>query len=265
MPSGDSFYLVLHPCLPFRRKLQRFPLQAKAREVLLRTAPDEFPLGERPVTYCLGLRQEEGYVYALPDEINDSLRERGLQPDIVLVGATDELNEADCLATLAAYERFGASLAFGGRRCPLSRHWLIDVPLALGAAIALSLIIWLAAGTDPLAELLGREQDRLRQETATVAVQYAAAESMLTSRSQLARLYEGQDARLPVELVKLWSDMPAGHAIRRIEYKDGRLTIAGSGIEVGKWLDSAGFTPAQVTTETIGKLNRFKAERDLGR
>lgn len=264
-PAGEPFYLVLHPSLPFRRKLQRFPAQAKARAVLLRTAPDEFPLAEGSVSYCLGLRQGEGYVYALPGEFNEPLHPHARQADYVLVGCADTLDEADCLATLAAYERLGSSLAFGGRRPPVPRHWRLDVPLAIGAAGALSLIVWLAAGADPLAEILASEQERLRRETATLAGQYTAAESMLATRNQLARLSESPGARLPGELVKLWRDVPAGHAIRRIEYKEGHLTVTGSGIEVAKWLESAGFAPEQITTETAGKLNRFRAEADLRR
>ena len=265
LPAGEPCYLVLHPGLPFRRKLQRFPAQAKAREVLLRTAPDEFPLTEGAVSYCLGLRQGEGYVYALPGEIDQQLRERGLQPDIVLVGNADSLDEATCLATLKIYENYGATLAFGGRRRPLSRRWLLDLPLAASAALALALMAWLTLGPDPFAELLSQEQKRLQQETASVAGQYAAAESMLAARDQLARLREDPDARLPAELAKLWHDMPSGHAIRRIEYKEGRLTVSGSGAEAGKWLEASGFAPEQIATETTGKLSRFRAERELRR
>jgi hypothetical protein len=265
LPAGEPCYLVLHPGLPFRRKLQRFPAQAKAREVLLRTAPDEFPLTEGAVSYCLGLRQGEGYVYALPGEIDQQLRERGLQPDIVLVGNADSLDEATCLATLEIYETYGSTLAFGGRRRPLPRRWLLDIPLATSAACALALAIWLALGADPFADFLAREQERLRLETATVAGRYAAAESMLIARDQLARLRESPGARLPGELAKLWRDVPPGHAIRRIEYKDGHLTVTGSGVEVGKWLEASGFAPEQIKTETIGKLNRFRAEGELGR
>jgi hypothetical protein len=265
MPAGEPFYLVLHPSLPFRRKLQCFPANAKARKVLLRTAPDEFPLAEGTVSFCLGLREDEGYVYALPSEINEQLQRLGRQPDFVLVGCSDTLDEADCLATLAAYERFGSSLAFGDRLPPVHRHWLLDVPLAASAAVALALTVWLTSGADPLAEILGGEEERLRRETATVAGQYAAAESMLTTRNQLSRLYESPGAHLPAKLARLWRDVPAGQAIRRIEYKEGHLTVTGSGIEVGKWLESAGFAPERITTETVGKLNRFRAEGDVGR
>jgi hypothetical protein len=263
LPAGEACYLVLHPALPFRRKLQRFPVQAKAREVLLRTAPDEFPLAQGAVSYCLGLREGEGYVYALPGEINDRLLEAGLRPDIVLVGGSQGLDAADCLATLGAYEQFGPTLSFGSRRRPLPRHWLLDLPLAVGAALALGLMVWLAAGADPFAEVLGKEQARLRRETAGVAEQYAAAENMLAARSHLARLRETPGAKLPLELDNLWQGIPPGQAIRRIEYKEGHLTLIGSGVEVGKWLESAGFAPDKITTETVGKLHRFRAEKVL--
>jgi len=265
LPAGEPCYLVLDQGLPFRRKLQRFPAQARAREVLLRAAPDEFPLAEGPVSYCLGLRQGDGYVYALPGEINEQLHERGLQPDIVLVGSADTLDETHCLATLETYERLGSSLAFGGRRRPLSRRWLLDVPLAAGVAIALALTIWLATGADPLAEFLNSKLERMRMETATAAGQYAAAESMLATRNQLDGLRESPGAGLPAELTTLWREVPPGHAIRRIEFKDGKLMVSGSGVEVGKWLEASGFAPDQITTETIGKLSRFRAERKLGR
>jgi hypothetical protein len=265
LPVGEPCYVVLHPDLPFRRKLQRFPAQAKAREVLLRAAPDEFPLADDAVSYCMGLRQGEAYVYAMPGKLMEQLHESGLQPDIVLVGAADSLDEADCLAALEAYERFGSSLAFGGRRRPLPRRWLLDASLAGGAAIALALTIWLALGADPFAEFLNGRLDRLRTETAMVAGQYAAAESMLATRNQLARLRENPGGRLPNELANLWREVPAGHAIRRIDYKEGLLAVSGSGTEVGHWLQSSGFPAEQIKTETIGKLSRFRAERDLGR
>ena len=41
--------------------------------------------------------------------------------------------------------------------------------------------------------------------------------------------------------------------------------VSGSGTEVGHWLGSSGFSPEQIKTETIGKLSRFRAERDLGK
>ncbi len=265
MPVDEPVYLVLHPSLPFRRKLQCFPAHARAREILLRTAPDEFPFAGGSVSYCLGLRQNEGYVYALPSAMNERLQQLGRQPGFVLVGISDTLDEAGCLATLAAYEQFGSSLAFGGRVPLVHRHWLLDVPLAASASVALALTVWLAAGGDPLAEVLGSEERRLRTQTATVAAQYGAAESMLATRKQLAQLYESPGARLPAELATLWRDVPAGHAIRRIEYKEGHLTVTGSGIDVAEWLQSAGFGPEQITTETVGKLNRFRAEADLRR
>jgi hypothetical protein len=267
LPVGESCYVVLHPGLPFRRKLQRFPAQARAREVLLRTAPDEFPLGDDAVSYCLGLRQGEGYVYAMPGKLTEQLHEYGLQPDIMLVGGADSLDEAGCLAALEAYERLGSSLAFGARRRPLPRRWLLDVPLATAAAVALALTIWLATGADPLAEFLDSKLERVRLETASVAGQYAATESMLATRNQLARLRESPEARLPAELAMLWREVPAGHAIRRIEYKAGSLMVSGSGsgAEVGQWLGASGFASEQIKTETIGKLSRFRAERDLGR
>ena len=265
LPVGEPCYVVLHPELPFRRKLQRFPAQARAREVLLGAAPDEFPLADDTVAYCMGLRQGEGYVYALPGKIMEQLHESGRQPDIVLVGDADSLDEADCLAALDAYERFGPSLAFGGRRRPLPRRWLLDAPLAGGAAIALALTIWLASGVDPFADLLDSTLERMRNENATVAAQYAAVENMLATRTQLARLRENPGGRLPNELAKLWREVPAGHAIRRIEYKEGLLVVSGSGTEVGHWLESSGFPPEQIKTETIGKLSRFRAERDLGK
>lgn len=265
LPAGEPCYLVLHPGLPFRRKLQRFPTQSKAREVLLRAAPDEFPLTDGVVTYCLGLRQNEGYVYALPGAFDDQLRERGLLPDIVLVGNSDALDEAVCLSSLEAYETYGATLAFGSRRRPLSRRWLLDLPLAASAALALALVTWLTLGADPFAELLQGEHQRLQKETAVVAGQYAATESMLAARSQLARLREDPDAQLAAELAKLWDNVPPGHAIRRIEFKEGRLTVTGSGANANQWLESSGFSPAQITTETTGKLSRFRAEKTLGR
>lgn len=265
LPAGERCYVVLHPGLPFRRKLQRFPAQARAREVLLRAAPDEFPLLDEGVSYCLGLRQGEGYVYALPGKMREQLQACGLQPDIVLVGETGALAAADCLGTLETYERFGASLAFGGRRRPLSRRWLLDGPLAAGAAIALALAIWLATGADPFGALLHGTLERMRSDNATLAGQYAAAENMLATRRQLARLHENPGARLPEALAKLWRALPEGNAIRRIEYQEGHLTVSGSGAALGDSLESSGFAPQEIKTETLGKSSRFRAERDLGR
>jgi hypothetical protein len=263
LPAGEACYVVLHPDLPFRRKLQRFPTQSRARDVLLRTAPDEFPLADSAVSYCLGLRQGEGYVYAMPATIAAHLRERGLEPDIVLVACAGSLDEPGCIATLEAYERLGPSLAFGGRRRPLPRRWLLDVPLAGGAAIALAMTIWLATGADPFAEVLDSTLERMRAENSVVAGNYAAAENMLATVDQIALLRENPNGRLPGELARLLSDVPPGHAIRRIEYKDGRLMVSGSGTEPGPWLASAGFAPDEIKAETIGKLSRFHAERKL--
>lgn len=265
LPPGTPCYLVLHPGLPFRRKLQRFPAQPKARQVLLRAAPDEFPLPSEAVSFCLGLRQEEGYVYALPVEIDRQLREQVPGTEIVLVGGTDKLDESACMAALEAYEQYGSALAFGGRRKPIARHWLLNLPLAIGAMLGIGLSIWLAAGADPFADILNQEQKRLQRETAVVAGQYAATESMLAAREQLARLHEGPDAHLPEKLAQLWQGVPAGHSIRRIEYKEGHLSISGNGLDVGPWLESAGFPTTQITTEATGKLLRFRAETDLAR
>lgn len=197
MPVDEPVYLVLHPSLPFRRKLPCFPAHARAREILLRTAPDEFPSLVALSLIAWGCVRTKGYVYALPSAMNERVQRLARQPGFVLVGISDTLDEAGCLATLTAYEQFGSSLAFGGRVPLVHRHWLLDVPLAASASVALALTVWLAAGGDPLAEVLGSEERSLRTQTATVAAQYGAAESMLATRKQLAQLYESPGARLP--------------------------------------------------------------------
>lgn len=263
-PPGTPYYLVLHPDLPFRRRLQGLPPQAKARAVLLRTAADEFPLEEGTASYCLGLRGQDAYVYALPNSTRGLITDRGVMPDITLVAQTDALDESSCLATLAAFRKFGLTLAFSARRVPpLSRRWLVlNLPLVLGVITAVFLIIWQGGGNDPLSQLLDRHRAELRNGTAMLATRHSATEHMLESNRQLAKLHDDPDAILAGELKKLWQTLPTGNAIRSIEYKQHLLTVTGSGPHTEELLE-AGFLAEQISSETIGNTTRFKAERNL--
>ena len=261
---GTPHYLVLHPSLPFRRKLQGLPPQAKARAVLLHTAADEFPLEEGTASYCLGLRGQEAYVYALPHTTMDLIAGHGFIPDIILVGQSEALDESDCLAALEAYGKFGPALALNARRRPLSRPWLLlNLPLSLGAIAAISMIAWQVVGNDPLSQLLVRQRVDLRKQTATLTTQYSATERMLNSNRLLASIHEDPDADLSRELARLWQTLPAGNAIRSIEYKQHHLIVTGSGPDADRLLE-AGFLEKQISSETIGSITRFKAERYLG-
>lgn len=263
IPSGERCWVVLDPNLPFRRKLQTFPQQSRAREILLRTAPDEFPLARESVLYSLGLRDGEGYLYAIDISLLDTLRERGIVPDITLVGDQPLLDEQTCLRAVACYEKLGAPLAFGHRRRPLPQRWLINMALASAAGLLLTVAALLATGHHPLASLLDDKLVQARAETAELSSQYLAANRMLDTHQELTAFGATPEARLPQMLEQLWGTMPDAHSIRRIEYKDGQLTLLGSGADAARWLESAGFAPEKIKIEMAGKLSRFKAEITL--
>ncbi|HEY6897935.1 MAG TPA: hypothetical protein VI279_11785 [Rhodocyclaceae bacterium] len=261
-PAKQPCYLVLDGDLPFRRKLQRFPADRRARQALLRTAPDEFPLPQAEVDYALGVRQGDGYLYALPRTERTRWQQAGLNPAVVLV-ASEPLGEDACLAALESFERLGAVVAFGSAPRFVQRNVLRNGVLGFGALLGLALCVWLVAAPRLFDDIMEWQLRSLRREAGDLPRLYQAAEDMAATEKALASLRASPEAKAPHVLAKLMATIPPGVAIRRIEIAGGVLRVAGSGTEVQPWLLDAGFPASGINIEQIGSFSRFRAELTL--
>ena len=253
---------VIDRALPFRRKLQQMPASGKSRLAMLRTAPDEFPLNRDTLLYALGTSGSEGYLYALPRQALDTLKQRGLNPVIALV-AGEGAGAEGSLDAFENYLRHGVSadLLRSGRI--LSRRGLLQIQL--GALLALTLFAggWLTARPDTFAGVIERRVVVLREQGSALPTLYRTTEKMAYAQGEAARIHTLPEAHLPAILAGLFATVPPGHSLRSIELLGGNLKIAGNGGEVQEWLAAQGFPPDRITVENLGQQKRFRAERPL--
>lgn len=263
IPAGKPCYLVLHPDSPYRRKLLRLPTDEKGRQALLRTAPDEFPLPPDMLDFGLGLRDGEAYMYALPREKRLQLHEEGINPAIVLI-AGGALTEDHCLRAVEQYERHGRSLAIGSSRTRyVSRRLLGQAVLGAGLCLSMLLVAIVVAAPGIFADLIAWRTDQLRREAGELPAVLEASEAMLATQADAAKLLSSPEAGLPPILAQLFASVPPRHGIRRIEFDGKQLVVAGTGTDVQAWLGAAGFEASQISVESVGNYQRFRAIRKL--
>lgn len=263
VPLGKPCYLVLDPDSPYRRKLQRLPDTEKGRQALLRAAPDEFPLPPATLEFGLGLRDGEGYLYALPRDKREQLQGEGISPAIVLI-AGGAVTEASCLEAIDQYERRGRSLAIGGSRTRyVSRRLLGQVALGAGLCLSTLLAVIVIAAPGVFGELIAWRTDQLRREAGDLPTLLKASEAMVATQADAAKLLRSPEARLPQVLAQLFASVPPRHGIRRIEFDGKELVVAGTGTDVQEWMGQAGFDASQVSVESVGNFQRFRAIRKL--
>jgi hypothetical protein len=262
LPPGKPWLAVIDATIPLRRKLQRLPLTARARQAMLAAAPDEFPLAPEHTHYALGISGSDGYLYALSDDELHRLPSEGATARHLLVG-TSPLGPEACLAALQSHQRLGPAVDFLRRRPRLAR-WKLRAGL-LGGVLLMQLGIALPLLLNPgLLDRYAADRARdLRRQAADLPQLYTASETMAASREAAAQLFARPEARLPQELSRLFAAAPHGHAIRRIELADGVLRVAGSGPSPQAWLIEAGFPPEGIRVETIGNRTNWSAERKL--
>lgn len=263
VPAGKPCYLVLDPDQPYRRKLQRLPDNEKGRQALLHAAPDEFPLPPDTLEFGLGLRDGEGYLYALPREKREQLQGEGVNSAIVLI-VGGAVTETSCLTAIEQYERYGRSLAVGSSRTRyVSRRLLGQLVLGAGLSLSTLLAVIVIAAPGVFGDLVAWRTDQLRREAGDLPAVLKASESMLATQSDAAILLRSPEARLPQLLGQLFASVPPRHGIRRIEFDGKELVVAGSGTEVHEWLGQAGFDASRISVESVGNFQRFRAIRTL--
>lgn len=256
-----AWVAVIDTDLPLRRKLQRFPATAAARQALLKAAPDEFPLAGK-LRYAIGHRGNEGYLFALPeDEYQRIIGGRSLPASILIAG--NAADPAACLAALADHARLGPAVDFLHRRPGVSRRVLRQVVLGAFAATWLAAAGGLAFGPDLLEDLAAWQVRRLQAEIGDLPRQHAVTESMGIAQAAAGRLAAMPEARAAALLARLMNTVPPGHSIRRIEISGGVLRLAGSGADVQAWLAAEGFPAASIVTERTGNFAAWRAELKL--
>lgn len=261
--AGKSCYVVIDPDSPYRRKLQRLPDNEKGRQAMLQAAPDEFPLPADTLEFGLGLRDGEGYLYALLREKRAQLQAEGVNPAIVLI-AGGAVTEASCLEAIEQYERLGRSFAMGSSRTRyLSRGLLAQLMLGTGLCLSTLLAVIAIAAPGVFGDLIAWRTNQLRNEAGDLPAVLKATEAMLATQADAAKLLGSPEARLPQALAKLFSSVPPRHGIRRIEFDGTGLVVAGTGTEVQAWLTEAGFETSQINVESVGNFQRFRAVRKL--
>ncbi len=262
-PTGKPCYLVLDPGCPYRRKLLRLPDSEKGRQALLRAAPEEFPLIPETLEFGLGLRDGEGYLYALPVGKREQLASEGINPVIVLI-SNGAVTEASCLEAIEQYERHGRSLAIGSLRTRyVSRSLLRSAALGTGLCLSTMLAVILIAAPGIFGDLVAWRTDQLRREAGDLPEVFRASENMLATQADAAKLLRSSEARLPQVLAQLFATVPPRHGIRRIEFDGKELVVAGTGTDVQQWLGQAGFESSQISVESTGTFQRFRAVRNL--
>jgi hypothetical protein len=260
----DSAVALLDAEMPFRRRIFNRPRNALALEALLAAAPDAFPFERDGGRYGVGLRDGETYLYALPDATLAALGEALPRLEGILV-ADRPLGVDAVRPAIENWLALGKVADLGApRRQPFGRH-------RLGFAIALALFVLAAAGVAALALTDGWR--RLPFERA-IAQHTPEGAPLLARNEALARIagtLQALDAQrlqptaaAPRELDRLFTSIPAGLALRKIEVRpDGTLLVYGSGTGARDWLREAGFAEADITLTEVGKFTRFEATKKL--
>jgi len=258
-----SAIAVVDAALPYRRKLQRFPDTSGARHALVRAAVDEFPFPPEDLDFGLGIRAGDGYLYALPRAVLAELEPKGMRIEAVLVADGSTRSASVCMDALDNFERLGPALSLGASPRFIPRHYLLN--LALGGALLASLATALLLALQPpwMSGLIEGRVDRLREQVGELPRIYAATESMARARDAAAQFATDPAAKLPGELARLFATVPPGHAIRRAEFSNGVLRIAGSGAEPTTWLTDAGFPPGEIVIEQVAGFSTWRAEKSI--
>jgi len=259
--TGSLPYVVLVDAeLLYWRRIGAGPAHRQAGEALLALAPENFPFGSDPTTtYAIGEKEGGACFYALPDEVRCRLpvKEEGIQ-------AILPVEHADLPDVLAeAVERWfqrGKSADLATH--PITpRHWLRAV-LAMAFLGTMAGVALLFANTS-FAEhrlrakllLQQTEIDRLQQ-------QYQAVRKMEMGEKWVEQ-FRRKPGVLAVELLAdLLQTIPEKHAIRKLEFKDGKLHIEGEGAALKGWLLSHGFEEKDIVLIDLPTMKQFKADRE---
>lgn len=262
VPSKEACFIVLDPDVPFRRKLQKFPETKKAQQALLRAAADEFPFTAGAVDFSLGVRNGEGYLYALPHDKRSQIDEITSGPKIVL-SAKEPLSENTCLEALQEYEKFGSIVAFGSTRRYLSRRFFSQLLLSIGLAFNVIVGGYVLLAPNLFGGIIEWQLERIRITAGNLPKTYAATEAMIAAREAMVGIQTHPNAKLPSILGKLFVAIPPNCAIKNVELKDNILTVAGTGSDVLEWLKKSGFREEDIKTESIGNYSHFQAKQKI--
>lgn len=260
--NNQPCLLLIEQTIPYRRKLQQFPTEPTSRMALLRTAPDEFPVPPAGMLFGMGLHGSEGYLYALPRDHIDNLRERGIAPAVVLIADRSDSTQG-CLATIEQYFCYGAALDMLQSKRLFPRRVLRYILLGSTLAFMLLLSATLLLKPDMLSNFLEWRVTGLREQGGALPKISRATAKMAYAQNEVARLYASKDAEFAIHLKKLFATLPPGCSLRNVEYKNGTFTISGRG-NVGKtWLIEQGFPAESISTEDMGSYQRFRAQRTI--
>jgi hypothetical protein len=168
---------------------------------------------------------------------------------------------AGALAALRHYRRHGAATDVLGRtQWLVPRHWFKVAGRMLAVFAALALIAGLLFSDAGPAWLLARQVAGLESDASDTIRRHATLHRMQNAQRAIAELYVRPEARLPDLLSRAFESIPAGHALARIEYRNGMLILGGTGPQAREWLLGLGIPDAAIHIESVGTYTHFRAE-----
>lgn len=257
-PAGDLIALIDITIHPWRRRLQRAPATPAVARALVASAADEFPFPPEATRYAIGFDGDEAWLCAINEQDLARLAQPGQRLQAVLLAAP---GAAGAQAALRHYRRYGAACDFLGRSQRLIfRHALRLAGRGLALLGALALLLGLLLSDRWPAWLLARQVAGLESEAADIVRRKQTVQRMQAAQSAIAELHASPAARLPEILERAFASIPAGHLLSRIDYRNGTLTLGGTGPQGRDWLLGLGVPDAAIHVESVGSYHHFRAE-----
>jgi hypothetical protein len=279
---------------PWRRRLQRPPTTSSVARALVASASDEFPFPPEAMRYAIGFEGDEAWLCAADKAEVAGLAQQPELPEAALSGLSDTpLNNAPqteaspqaeplpgrqqamtlqavllaapgtagALAGLRHYQRYGAATDFLGlTQWLIYRHWLKLAGRALALFASLALLLGLLVSDRLPSWLLAQEVEQLESESADTRLRHQNVLRMQSAQRALAEVHGSPEAHLPEVLERAFATIPAGHQLSRVDYRNGTLTLGGTGAQGREWLLGLGVPEASIHTESVGNYHHFRAE-----
>lgn len=254
---------VLAQSLVYRRRLPSRPMARRRLESLLRAAGEYFPAALKPASFCLFDDADGIYVCALPHAQVKELEAEIGEVQALLVGP-DAPNGDDLLEAIERRQRLGAAADLASRPvriAPAARVALAAACVALAAVGAA--MTWFLSVQYPGSARLSREVAAAEAKTGDAARQYESILKMVAAQRALGDFGQGSGVRALEVATAILHSVPAGHAVRSVEFKNGELKIAGTGTRAAEWLGAHGVPSEAISIYRLQQADRFTAQFPL--
>lgn len=257
-PRGGIIVVLDITAHPWRRRLQRVPANPAVAGALISSAADEFPFPSERMRYAVGLDGSQAWLCALETEQIAGIAGPGQRLQAILIGQPGPVG---ALSALSLHGRCGAASDFlGVSQWLIHRNWLKAAGRAAAVLGGSALVIALLVDDEVPSRLLARQVAALEQQTGDLRQKHQTGQRMQTALQTIAELHASPEARLPEILERVFASIPPGHALARIEYRNGTLVLGGTGPDARRWLLAAGVPDAAIYTESVGNYSHFRAE-----